>query len=47
MTEHLGYDKHNPAGHNCGTLRNGTRIRATDVAAELCVVLRVGGIGRP
>src|SRR5215467_14952659 len=23
LTEHLGYDKHNPAGHNSGNSRNG------------------------
>ena len=24
LTEHLGYDKHDPAGHNSGNSRNGT-----------------------
>lgn len=33
MTEHLGYDKHDPAGHNTGNSRNGTRHKKvlTDV----------------
>jgi putative transposase len=25
MSEHLGYEKHNPAGRNSGNSRNGTR----------------------
>lgn len=28
MSEHLGYDKHNPAGRNRGNSRNGTRAKA-------------------
>lgn len=33
MTDHLGYDKHDPAGHNTGNSRNGTRSKTvlTDV----------------
>ncbi len=27
MTEHLGYDKHDPAGRNSGNSRNGTRAK--------------------
>ena len=27
MTEHLGYDKHDPAGRNGGNSRNGTRTK--------------------
>ena len=27
MTEHLGYDKHDPAGRNRGNSRNGTRAK--------------------
>lgn len=27
MTEHLGYDKHDPAGHGSGNSRNGTRAK--------------------
>jgi transposase-like protein len=27
MAEHLGYDKHDPAGRNGGNLRNGTRAK--------------------
>ena len=27
MTEHLGYDKHDPAGRNSGNTRNGTRAK--------------------
>ena len=27
MTEHLGYDKHDPAGRNGGNSRNGTRAK--------------------
>jgi len=25
MTEHLGYEKHDPVGRDCGNIRNGTR----------------------
>ncbi|MGI5485662.1 IS256 family transposase [Microtetraspora malaysiensis] len=33
ITEHLGYDKHDPAGHGSGNTRNGTRAKTviTDV----------------
>jgi transposase-like protein len=33
ITDHLGYDKHDPAGHNSGNSRNGTRSKTvlTDV----------------
>jgi putative transposase len=27
ITDHLGYDKHDPAGHNTGNSRNGTRAK--------------------
>jgi putative transposase len=27
MTEHLGYGKHDPAGHHCGSSRHGTRAK--------------------
>jgi transposase-like protein len=27
MTEHLGYDKHDPGGRGCGNSRNGTRVK--------------------
>lgn len=27
MAEHLGYDKHDPAGRNRGNSRNGTRTK--------------------
>jgi transposase-like protein len=27
MTEHLGHDKHDPAGRNCTNSRNGTRAK--------------------
>lgn len=27
MTEHLEYERHDPAGHNCGNSRNGTRSK--------------------
>jgi putative transposase len=27
MTEHLGYEKHDPAGAGSGNIRNGTRTR--------------------
>jgi putative transposase len=27
MTEHLGYDKHDPAGRGSGNSRNGTRAK--------------------
>src|SRR4030095_5957483 len=27
LTEHLGYDKHDPAGHGSGHIRNGTRTK--------------------
>ena len=26
LTEHLGYDKHDPAGQGSGNIRNGTRV---------------------
>lgn len=28
ITDHLGYDKHDPAGHGSGNSRNGTRAKA-------------------
>jgi transposase-like protein len=31
MTEHLGYDKHNPTGRNGGNSRNGTRTVLTEI----------------
>ena len=36
MAEHLGYDKHDPAGRNRGNSRNGTRAKTvlTDAAAR-------------
>ena len=45
MAEHLGYDKHDPAGRNLGNSRNGTRAKTvlTD-AAGLCRS-RCRGIG--
>jgi hypothetical protein len=27
MAEHLGYDKHDPAGRGSGNSRNGTRVK--------------------
>jgi putative transposase len=27
LTEHLGYDKHDPAGQGSGNIRNGTRLK--------------------
>jgi transposase-like protein len=27
MTEHLGYEKHDPAGAGTGNIRNGTRAK--------------------
>jgi putative transposase len=27
ITDHLGYDQHDPAGHNTGNSRNGTRSK--------------------
>ena len=37
MSEHLGYDKHDPAGRNRGNSRNGTRAKTvlTDAAGEV------------
>ncbi len=37
MTEHLGYDKHEPARARGGQLRNGTRSKTvlTDAAGEV------------
>ena len=33
MTEHVGYEAHNPAGHHSGNSRNGTRTKTviTDI----------------
>jgi putative transposase len=35
ITDHLGYDKHDPAGRGTGNSRNGTRFKTvlTDVGA--------------
>ena len=37
MTEHLGYDQHDPAGRGSGNIRNGTRTETvlTDAAEEV------------
>ena len=37
MSEHLGYDKHDPAGRNRGNSRNGTRAKTvlTDAAGDV------------
>ena len=37
LTEHLGYDKHDPAGRDSGNVRNGTR--PTTVLTEASVTL--------
>ena len=37
MSEHLGYDKHNPVGRNRGNSRNGTRTKT--VLTEIGPVL--------
>jgi transposase-like protein len=39
MTDHLGYDKHDPAGRDGGNSRNGTRAKTviSDAAGELTV----------
>jgi putative transposase len=42
ITDHLGYDKHDPAGKNGGNSRNGTRAKTvlTDVGPVKIAVLR-------
>jgi len=37
MADHLGYDKHDPAGRNRGNSRNGNRTKTvlTDAAGEV------------
>jgi putative transposase len=42
ITDHLGYDKHDPAGHNSGNSRNGTRTKTvlTDVGPVQITVPR-------
>ena len=47
MTEHLGYEAHDPAGHNSGNSRNGTRSKTvfTDIGPvrlQWCGVSRAG-----
>jgi putative transposase len=37
MTEHLGYEAHDPAGHHSGNSRNGTRPKT--------VITEIGPIG--
>ena len=34
LTEHLGYDKHDPAGRDSGNIRNGTRPRTVLIEAS-------------
>jgi putative transposase len=38
MTEHLGYDKHDPAGRGSGNSRNGTRAKTvlTEIGPVAC-----------
>jgi hypothetical protein len=37
LSDHLGYDKHDPAGRNGGNSRNGTRTKTvlTDTVGEI------------
>ncbi|SCD45372.1 transposase, partial [Streptomyces sp. DfronAA-171] len=44
ITDHLGYDKHDPAGTNCGNSRNGERARTvlTDVGPAELFRIRLG-----
>ena len=37
MTEHLGYDKHDPAGRGSGNSRNGTRAKTVFIFSSVVV----------
>src|SRR3954471_13468568 len=41
MTEHLGYEKHDPAGAGSGNIRNGTRAKAVLTEASGQVEIEV------
>lgn len=50
ISEHLGYDKHDPAGRNRGNSRNGTRTKTvtTDVGpVEIAVRAKLTYVCRP
>jgi putative transposase len=42
ITDHLGYDKHDPAGKDGGNSRNGTRAKTVDDDAASGPVIRSG-----
>jgi len=37
MTEHLGYEKHDPAGNNSGNSRNGGTTKTLKAISERCL----------
>ena len=45
MTEHLGYEKHDPAGAGSGNVRNGTRAKS--VLTEATGQVDIGFTGAP
>jgi hypothetical protein len=46
MTEHLGYEKHDPAGAGTGNIRNGTRAKTVLTEHSGSVEIEVPRIGR-
>jgi putative transposase len=48
MTEHLGHDKHGPAGNEAGNVRNGTRPKTvlTEASGQLPIEVPETGRGR-
>jgi hypothetical protein len=44
MTEHLGYEKHDPAGAGAGNIRNGTRAKT--VSFDAPILQKVYGPGK-
>jgi putative transposase len=48
MTEHLGYEKHDPAGAGSGNIRNGTRGKTvlTEASGQVEIDVRAIGSGR-
>lgn len=46
MSEHLGYEPHDPAGHHSGNSRNGTRSKTVHTPGRPGADRRTAGSGR-
>ena len=49
MTEHLGYEKHDPAGAGSGNIRNGTRAKSvlTEATGQVDIEVRLAIVPAP